>query len=127
MQFAIEALHRRMRHHAGRYPCVLATLEDAFGDYKAGHMSITAYLEAVCAIDEGFRQRRALWLQLCDWSLVLRWINRAERRAFHETCDALDWCRNWAIRQRGVDITACLQRAGASAEFESGFSLGLAA
>ena len=74
MQFAIEALHRRMRHHAGRYPCVLATLEDAFGDYKAGHLSITAYLAAVFSIYEGFRQPRALWLQLCDWSLVQRWI-----------------------------------------------------
>lgn len=127
MKVAKQTLERRMNHHADRYAQVLAMLEDAFGSYEAGHISINGYLEAVCAIDRNFRRERAMWLQLCDWSLALRWINQAERRAFVETCAALDWCRNWAIRQRRVDMTACLQSVDASLEQDFVPELGLAA
>ncbi len=127
MQFAMEMLQRRIRQHADRYERVLAALEEAFGKYEAGQISINAYLEAVCAIEQSFRNERALWLKLCDWSLALRWVNRSERRAFVETCDALDWCRNWAIRQRGVDVASCLQSVSAGVDLGFGQSLGMAA
>ncbi len=127
MQVAKEILQRLIKHHADRYERALAMLEEAFGHYEAGHISINAYLEAVCTIDQDFRRERALWLSLCDWSLALRWINRTERRAFVETCDALDWCRNWAIRQRGVDVSSCLVSLGAGVEPGFGPALGMAA
>lgn len=115
MKFVEDMLQNSLKHHLDRYEGVLALLEDAFADYEAGRISINGYLDAVGAIDQRVRGERPLWLRLCDWSLALRWFNKAERRAFGEACDALDWCRNWAIRQRGVDVTACLESAGASA------------
>ena len=127
MQFAMEMLQRRGRLPADRCEGVLAMLEEAFGHYEAGRMSINAYLETVCAIDHSFRRERALWLRLCDCSLALRWINRAERRAFVATCEALDWCRNWAIRQRGVDVSSCLVSVGAGVEPGVGPALAAAA
>lgn len=127
MKIVGDMLQHRMKHHLDRYEGVLALLEEAFGEYEAGRSSINGYLDAVCAIDQRARRERPRWLRLCDWSLALRWLNDAERRAFRETCDALDWCRNWAIRQRGVDMTSCLERADANASHEFGQSLGLAA
>lgn len=120
MQFVLQMLQRQIRHHADRYEGVLIKLDEALGSYEAGRSSINAYLATVCAIDQGFRRERALWLRLCDWSLVLRWINRSERRSFREACDALDWCRNWAVRQRGVDVTSCLRRVAAAEDLGFG-------
>lgn len=117
MQFLVKMLHRRMKHHVDRHESMLLMLEDGFSSYEAGQISINGYLDLVCSTYQRVRKERALWLRLCDWSLALRWFNHAERRAFHETCDALDWCRNWAIRQRGVDVTTCLQSAAASADY----------
>lgn len=127
MKIVEDMLQRLLKHHLDRYEGVLALLEEAFGEYEAGRASINGYLDAVCAIDRRVRRERPLWLRVCDWSLALRWLNAAERRAFGETCDGLDWCRNWAIRQRGVDVSSCLERAEAGAD--SGFNqpLGLAA
>lgn len=127
MRIVGDMLQYRMKHHLDRYEGVLAMLEDAFGDYETGKVSINGYLDAVIAIDQRVRRERPLWLHLCDWSLALRWLNSGERRAFRETCDALDWCRNWAIRQRGVDVTSCLERAGTSADHGLDQTLGLAA
>lgn len=127
MKFFVDIIQHQLKDHLARYEGVLALLEDAFGDYESRRVSINGYLETVCAIDQRVRQQRPMWLRLCDWSLALRWLNSAERRAFRETCDALDWCRNWAIRQRGVDVTACLQHAVASADFGFGASLGVEA
>ncbi len=131
MKIVADMLQRRMKHHLDRYDGVLALLEDAFGEYEAGQTSINGYLDAVSAIEQRVRLERPLWLRLCDWSLALRWLNAGERRAFRETCDALEWCRNWAIRQRGVDVTTCLERAdaGSVAAADYGFSppLGVAA
>ncbi len=133
MQLVVNLLHSRMKHHLDRYDGVLVLLEAAFGQYESRQISINGYLDTVCAIDQRVRQQRPLWLQLCDWSLALRWLNSAERRAFNETCDALDWCRNWAIRQRGVDVATCLESATAHADANANGdydfvpSLGLAA
>lgn len=79
------------------------------------------------AIDQRVRRERPIWLHLCDWSLALRWLNSGEWRAFSETCDALDWCRNWAIRQHVVDVTSCLERADTSADQGFDQTLGHAA
>lgn len=119
MQFVMNVLQRWMKHHVDRYEGVLALLEESFGRYETGQISINAYLDAVGTLDQRVRAGRPLWLQLCDWSLAMRWINAAERRAFRETCDALDWCRNWAVRQRGVDVVTCIE--SARANVESGF------
>jgi hypothetical protein len=127
MQFVMNMLQRRMRHRVDRYGSVLAALEEAFSSYEARQISINGYLDAVCAIDQRFRSERPTWLHLCDWSLALRWINGTERRAFRETCDALDWCRNWAIRQRGVDVASCLESARANVELGFAPALGAAA
>lgn len=127
MKLVMDLLHRRMKHHVDRHEGVLAQLEQAFGEYEAGQVSINGYLDTICAIDQRVRRERPVWLRLCDWSLALRWINGAERRAFRETCDALAWCRNWAIRQRGVDVAACLENAQASVEFGFAPVLGAAA
>lgn len=114
MQLVVNLLHKRMKQNCDRYADVLVMLEDVFGQYEARQISINGYLDAVGAIDQRVRLERRMWLRLCDWSLALRWLNGAERRAFQETCDALDWCRNWAIRQRGVDVASCLERAAAT-------------
>lgn len=131
MRIVMDMLHKHMKHHCDRYDGVLVQLEAAFGQYEARQISINGYLDAVGAIDQRIRQERPLWLRLCDWSIALRWLNRAERRAFQETCDGLDWCRNWAIRQRGVDVAACLESAEAqtAANEDFGFApvLGVAA
>lgn len=127
MQFAIDLLQRRMKRHLERYDGVLVQLEEAFSNYEAKQTSINGYLETVQLIDQHFRRERAGWLRFCDWSLALRWINSAERRAFRETCDALDWCRNWAIRQRGVDVVTCLENVRETGEFDFVPALGVAA
>jgi len=108
------------------YSRTLVALEDAFNKYEAGWISITAYLETVCEVAQTFRRQRPLWLWLFDWSLVLRGVNSAERRAFDETLAALNWCREWAIQQRGADVVACLATAGTTASHDLGELVGAA-
>lgn len=127
MQLVMYSLHRQMERQQDQYANVLVALEDAFSRYEAGKLSINGYLDIICAIDRTVRRERPLWLRLCDRSMALRWINNAERRSFRETCDALEWCRNWAIRQRGMDITTCLENAQASMDFGFVPALGVAA
>lgn len=127
MKFVMDLIQRGMKRRVERYENVLIALEEAFSSYEARQVSISGYLDAVCAIDQRFRSERPAWLHLCDWSLALRWINTAERRAFREACDALDWCRNWAVRQRGADVTSCLESARANADVGFGPALGAVA
>lgn len=121
------SLESRLNRHVEDHAAVMVELEQAFEAYEAGRISINGYLEAVIAIDHAMRRRRALWLWLCDASVVLRWVNRAERRAFREVLDALSWCRGWAMRQRGEDVTSCLASAGEAVDFGFGDALGAAA
>lgn len=106
-------------HYAGVY----AELEAAFVRYEAGLISISGYIDTVTDLALTVRNDRALSLRLCDWSLVLRPVNRAERAAWHETLAALAWCRDWAIQQRGAEVAACL----ASADYRFAQARSLAA
>ena len=111
----LRATQRQLDHYHG----VFERLEDAFNAYEAGQTSISAYAEVVGELAQAVSEQRAVWLWLCDWSVVLGWINRAERTAYRDTVAALDWCREWALQQRGAHVTACLeqaQRGGAEAQ-----------
>ena len=107
MEFVWTRLQRDIAQQIEKYDAVLVALEDAFNKYEAGRISINGYFETLCAIDEAVRRGRPFWLRLCDSSGALRGFNRTERRAFIGAIDALDWCRNWALRQRGVDMSTC--------------------
>ena len=102
------------------YENVLIQLEQSFAQYEAGRTSIVAYLEAVNELAHHVRRRRALRLWLCDWIAPLHWLNRAERRAFRDMLEALEWCRAWALRQRGDDVASCLEVAGANFQHTPG-------
>lgn len=101
---------RPARRQIDCYHGVFAQLEDAFNAYEAGQISISGYARTVGELAQTVGEQRALWLRLCDWSVVLRWVNRAEREAFRETVAALDWCRDWVMRQRGAHMRACIKR-----------------
>lgn len=58
MRIVGDMLQYRMKHHLDRYEGVLAMLEDAFGDYETGKVSINGYLDAVIAIDQRVRRVR---------------------------------------------------------------------
>ena len=104
---------RRPSAQIEHYQRVFAQLEQAFSAYEAGQTSIIAYAETVRELAQSFEQQRPAWLRLCDWLVVLRWLNRAEREAFRDMVAALDWCLAWAVRQRRAQVTDCLQRADA--------------
>lgn len=96
------------------YYNVIKEIETAFDKYEGGRISINAYLETVVAIEQTFRRQRPIWLWMLDGSGVLRGLNRSEREAFLETSAALAWCRDWALRQREIEMTSCLASASES-------------
>ncbi|OYU35078.1 MAG: hypothetical protein CFE35_11620 [Novosphingobium sp. PASSN1] len=102
-----------MRQKIVYYQGVFTQLEDTFNAYEAGQITIRAYAVTVGELARAVAEQRALWLRLCDWCVVLRWVNHSERCAFRETVAALDWCRGWAMRQSGAHVRACIERARA--------------
>lgn len=108
---ALVLLQDHLNRQIDLYAGVMRALEDAFGTYQGGQISINAYLETVIGMEQACRRQRSLWFRLCDGSVILRGLIRAERDAFRETCAALAWCRNCAFKQRDSDLAACLTMA----------------